>query len=96
MCSWTFEGEVTLIYTLGEILDELGILSHEIEMYADGIFSYINGDEVAWGLAVSFILLKKGTKSQSLLWSHSSTKWQQGKKKSSPTLLNLFVPLKLF
>lgn len=37
--SWTFEDEVTLIHAPGEILDELGTLSHEIEMYADGVFS---------------------------------------------------------
>lgn len=77
------------------MLDEVGTLSHEIEMYADGVSSYIKGGHMEQGLAVTFILIKKHTKSQGLLWSHSSTKWWQGKRKSSLTLFNLFIPLKL-
>lgn len=43
-----------------EMLDERGALSPEIEMYADGVSSYIKGGHVVWGLAVTFILIKKG------------------------------------
>lgn len=56
----TFEGEGTVIGIPAEMLDERGALSPEIEMYADGVSSYIKGGHVVWGLAVTFILIKKG------------------------------------
>lgn len=48
---------------------------------------------MAWGLAVTFILIKKGTKSKGLLWSCSSTKWRQRKKKNQGLLflISLFL-----
>lgn len=90
-----FEGEGTLIGIPREMLDERDALSPKTEVYADGVSSYIKGGHVVWGLAVTFILIKNGTRSQCLLWSHSSTKWWQGKRKSSLSPFNLFIPLSL-
>lgn len=48
-------------------------------MCADEVFSDVKSDHMVWGLAITFMLIRKTTKSQRL-WCHSSTKWWKGGK----------------
>lgn len=59
-------------------------------------FSYIKDDHVVWGLAVTFILIKKGPECQGLFGPTAASNDGKGKMKLNQVLVfNLFVPLKL-